>query len=63
MGHTTASLRLFLFSLFFGFSFKFCLVLWGRLQGQRADVRGWGDKWDQDAWREIYKEAVKVKRI
>lgn len=42
-------LILFLFYLFFSFSLKFGLVFGGRLQGQRVDVRGQGEEWDQNA--------------
>lgn len=41
-------LILFLFYLFFSFSLKFGLVFRGRLQGQRVDVRGQGEEWDQN---------------
>lgn len=30
------------------------------MQGQRKDMKGQGDKWDQDAQFEILKEAVKI---
>lgn len=34
----------------------------GWSQGQRAQVRRWGEEWDQDAWYEIYEESEKVKK-
>lgn len=44
----------------FGFSFALLLdfVLFGagRLQGKRADMKGWGDGLDQDAWCETHRE-------
>lgn len=33
-----------------------------RLQGQRADVRKWGDTWDWNSWCEIQKELIKGKK-
>lgn len=39
--------------IFLSLTFKFCFV--GGLQKQRADVRGWGDEWDQDASCEAHK--------
>lgn len=39
----------YLFYLVFGFSFKLGIVCGGRLQGQRADVGGWGHEWDWNA--------------
>lgn len=45
LGSTVASMMRICF-LFLPF---ILFVLWGRLQGQRADVKGCGDERDQDA--------------
>lgn len=31
----------------------------GGLQGQRAEVREWGDEWDLDTCCEIHEESIK----
>lgn len=66
--HTIASMPRFYFVsllLLFVLHFFFCfhsqiLILRGRLQGQRAEVRGLGNEWDQDACCEIHKESMKT---
>lgn len=49
---------------FFLISFKtyyfilFHSILWGRLPGQRVDMKVQWDKWDWDAWGEIHKQSI-----
>ena len=66
LGHNTASMPRLLFICSFYwyvcyivFGFYVLLLnfsLWGRLQGQRADAKGWN--WD--AWCEMHTESLKV---
>lgn len=56
--HGKMILLLFLFCLFFKFGFD----LWGRLQGKRTNSRRLGDKRNQNAWCEIHKKSIKVKK-
>lgn len=78
MGHTAASTMRFFFivsGLHFLFVFIFCLlvcfqifgfcffVFQGRLYWQRTDVKGQGNKWDQDVWCEMHRESVKAEKI
>ena len=57
---TPAATTRFLLVFWFGLVFV-CLffILGGRLQGQRADMRGQGDEWDWGAWCETHKESIK----
>jgi hypothetical protein len=36
---------------------RFCLILGGRLQGQRANMKRQGDEWDWDAWCGLHKRS------
>lgn len=51
VGHTTARFILLIFIS--------CFVFFWRLQGQRADMEGWGDGWDCGARGDMHKESIK----
>lgn len=51
-----------LVSLVYDFLLKFCFVLFFKAEGRcRCKVRR--DKWEQNAWCEIHKNSIKVRRI
>lgn len=53
----------FLFACLFSDFWVFLFVFQGRLHWQRTDVKGQGNKWDQDVWCEIRRESVKAEKI
>ena len=57
--HDTPQLPQWDYFVFVLFLLTFSFLLGGKLQGWKADKKGWGVEWGWSAWWEIYKESIK----